>query len=117
MDPAAADEERQYGRVPRRLYWLYAKSCGLALTLCYFVGSFVWQVTRLLTDYWLVSAVESRHKKHQSPVPDARHVLELPVQLDDGTTTGYYLKIFLISSVVSIVAALLANILGQVRCV
>jgi len=51
--PAAADEERQYGRVPRRLYGRYARSCGLLLTAAYLVVSLAWQTARVATDYWL----------------------------------------------------------------
>lgn len=54
VDPAATEEERQYGRVPRRLYWLYIRSCGLWLALTYFLGSLAWQAARIATDYWLV---------------------------------------------------------------
>ena len=100
MDPTAADEERQYGRVPRRLYLVYARSCGLLLTLAYFFGSFAWQSARLFTDYWLV-IYQIEGQQHSDPSQDI------------SSSSSYYLVIYIGLSVASIGAALLTNILGQ----
>jgi len=99
VDPAAAEEERQYGRVPRRLYWLYARSCGLWLTLAYFVGSLGWQAARIATDYWLV----------------VRQIESVGSVTEDSSSNESYLLIYCLLSVASVVTALLTNILGQVN--
>lgn len=103
QDPAAADEERQYGRVPRRLYWLYGRSCGFFLTACFFVGSIGWQSARLGTDYFLVVyKIETRaHTNSTNPT-------------DEEDTGLNYLMIYTALSIASVVLALTANILGQV---
>ena len=104
-DPAAAaDEERQYGRIPRRLYWIYARACGLVLTLSYFCGSVGWQSARLATDYWLVVyQIENHDPSGNGTTMEAE---------EDGSSS-YYLGIYTLLSVVSVVAALMTNILGQ----
>jgi hypothetical protein len=94
--PAAPDEERQYGRVSRRLYWLYARSCGLFLTLSYLIGSCSWQTARLSTDYWL-----------------QRWTLVNQTDVNHNTPNDYHLTIYITLSVISIVIALLSNVLGQ----
>ena len=94
VDPAAADEQRQYGRVPRRLYWIYARSCGLALTLSYFIGSLGWQAARLATDYYLV-------------------VYQIQPLEASSDSSDHHLLIYSLLSVASVMAALLTNILGQ----
>lgn len=121
-DPAAVDEERQYGRIPRRLYWLYARACGLILTLSYFCGSIGWQSARLATDYWLVVyQIESHSTAVVLPLDDQQQQLDdqQPVavtdQQTDDNTSFYYLGIYTLLSVVSVVAALMTNILGQVK--
>lgn len=103
QDPAAADEERQYGRVPRRLYWLYARSCGFFLTICFFIGSVGWQSARLGTDYFLV-VYKIETSANQTSINNSNQ---------EGTGSNY-LMIYTALSVVSVILALTANILGQV---
>ena len=102
VDPAAADEQRQYGRVPRRLYWIYAQACGLALTLSYFIGSLGWQAARLATDYWLV-VYQIEAPQHHQPLQESVHVED----------SYYHLGVYSLLSLASVIAALLTNILGQ----
>lgn len=117
-DPAAVDEERQYGRIPRRLYWLYARACGLILTLSYFCGSIGWQCARLATDYWLVvyqiEAHDSSSSADNLPYED-QQPLEISDQTEKNSSSYFYLGIYVLLSVVSVVAALMTNILGQVK--
>jgi ABC-type multidrug transport system ATPase subunit len=115
-DPAAVDEERQYGRIPRRLYWLYARACGLILTLSYFCGSIGWQCARLATDYWLVVyQIETHHSSSTENVPNEdQQPLEISGQTQKNSSF-FYLGIYVLLSVVSVVAALMTNILGQVK--
>jgi len=112
-DPTAADEERQYGRVPRRLYLVYAQSCGLLLTLAYFIGSFAWQGARLFTDYWLVIyQIEDQQQQQQQQKQE--HPFALPNETQDfSKSANYYLVIYVGLSVASIATALLTNVLGQ----
>lgn len=124
--PAAPDEERQYGRIPRRLYWLYARACGLILTFCYFCGSIGWQSARLATDYWLVvyqienqdSLQANTSFDHQLQIMNVNAHSEIVIADGDQekeNDTFYYLSVYIILSVVSVVAALLTNLLGQVN--
>ena len=114
-DPAAVDEERQYGRIPRRLYWLYARACGLILTLSYFCGSIGWQCARLATDYWLVVYQIETHDS--SSTDSLQYEDQQPSEISDQTeksSSFFYLGIYVLLSVVSVIAALMTNILGQV---
>lgn len=114
-DPAVIDEERQYGRIPRRLYWLYARACGLILTLSYFSGSIGWQCARLATDYWLVVY---QIETHNSSSTDLRYDDQQPRKIIDQTQAGpsyVYLGVYVLLSIISVFTAIITNILGQVR--
>lgn len=85
---------------------MYAQSCGLLLTLAYFIGSFAWQGARLFTDYWLIYQIEGQQQQQQQqPV--------LPNETQDINNSTDYIVIYIGLSVASIVTALLTNILGQ----
>uniref|UniRef100_A0A0N8CA55 ATP-binding cassette sub-family C member n=1 Tax=Daphnia magna TaxID=35525 RepID=A0A0N8CA55_9CRUS len=111
-DPAAIDEERQYGRIPRRLYWIYARACGIFLTLSYFCGSIGWQSARLATDYWLVVyQIETHNSSSIDMMPNG---VQHPTTITEETGTSYfYLGIYVLLSIVSVMAAIMTNILGQ----
>ncbi|KFB49204.1 sulfonylurea receptor/ abc transporter [Anopheles sinensis] len=47
------DDERKYGRIPTRLYWLYLKSCGPKMVAVFFLSALAQQALKVYTDFWL----------------------------------------------------------------
>lgn len=52
------NEEREYGRIPKRVCLVYMKSCGTAVAIFYLLITLAWQITRVTTDFWLSSWTE-----------------------------------------------------------
>lgn len=48
-----SDEERKYGKIPARIYFLYAKACGNLTLVVFFMSTLLWQALRVYTDVWL----------------------------------------------------------------
>jgi hypothetical protein len=46
-------EEREYGKIPKRIYLEYLWACSLCVGAGYLVSAFGWQGLRVYTDYWL----------------------------------------------------------------
>uniref|UniRef100_A0A1B0GJ38 Uncharacterized protein n=1 Tax=Lutzomyia longipalpis TaxID=7200 RepID=A0A1B0GJ38_LUTLO len=49
------EEERKYGEIPLRIYWLYLKDCGLGVVVLFCLIALSWQTLRVITDVWLQS--------------------------------------------------------------
>ncbi|XP_050087692.1 ATP-binding cassette sub-family C member Sur isoform X2 [Anopheles aquasalis] len=47
------DDERKYGRIPTRTYWLYLQSCGLKMVATFFLSALAQQALKVYTDFWL----------------------------------------------------------------
>ncbi|XP_053672383.1 ATP-binding cassette sub-family C member Sur [Anopheles nili] len=47
------DDERKYGRIPARMYWLYLKSCGPRMVAVFFLSALAQQTLKVYTDFWL----------------------------------------------------------------
>lgn len=48
-----SDEERKYGKIPARIYFLYAKACGTFTLVVFFMSTLLWQALKVYTDVWL----------------------------------------------------------------
>jgi hypothetical protein len=48
-----SDEERKYGKIPARIYFLYMKACGISTLVVFFMSTLLWQALRVYTDVWL----------------------------------------------------------------
>jgi hypothetical protein len=46
-------EEREYGKISKRIYLEYLKACSVFVGTSYLVSAFGWQGLRIYTDYWL----------------------------------------------------------------
>jgi hypothetical protein len=83
--------------------------------LSYFCGSIGWQCARLATDYWLVVYQIETHDS--SSTDSLQYEDQQPSEISDQTeksSSYFYLGIYVLLSVVSVIAALMTNILGQV---
>lgn len=47
------DEDRKYGTIPKKIYLLYLKACGIPTLVVFFMSTFMWQALRVYTDVWL----------------------------------------------------------------
>ena len=48
-----SDEERKYGKIPARIYFLYLRACGMVTLVVFFMSTLLWQALRVYTDVWL----------------------------------------------------------------
>uniref|UniRef100_A0A1B6GIW2 Uncharacterized protein n=2 Tax=Cuerna arida TaxID=1464854 RepID=A0A1B6GIW2_9HEMI len=85
-----SQEEREYGEIERVIYLRYLRACGVMLGLGYLATTVSWQGLRVVTDYWLSLWTEDRHSQ-----------------------ALYYLTVYGVLSVASIVLSLITNGLGQ----
>jgi len=46
-------QEREYGKIPKRIYLQYLRACSVCFGATYLVSTFGWQGLRVYTDYWL----------------------------------------------------------------
>lgn len=82
--------------------------------MAYFLGSFGWQAARIATDYWLVA--KQIEAQQPNSAMESASLDSLVTESTDRDEAGYnYLGIYTLLSVISVVAALLTNILGQVH--
>lgn len=47
------DEEREYGKIPKKVYLEYFLSCGVFVGCLYLVSTIAWQFMKVYTDMWL----------------------------------------------------------------
>jgi hypothetical protein len=45
--------EREYGKIPKRIYLQYLRACSVCVGTTYLASTFGWQGLRVYTDYWL----------------------------------------------------------------
>ncbi|XP_054281763.1 ATP-binding cassette sub-family C member Sur-like [Macrosteles quadrilineatus] len=85
-----AREEREYGQIQRRIYLSYLQACGALAGATYLLATVSWQGLRVGTDYWLSKWTEESSSKML-----------------------YYLVVYGVLSVASILLSLATNGLGQ----
>lgn len=87
-----SDEERKYGEIPRDIYQLYLKSCGIKFVCIFFFSALGWQLLRVYTDVWLQNWTN-----------------------EDNQTSDvkYYFKVYSILSVICLVLAVITTPSGQ----
>uniref|UniRef100_A0A1B6CN95 Uncharacterized protein n=1 Tax=Clastoptera arizonana TaxID=38151 RepID=A0A1B6CN95_9HEMI len=89
-----AQEEREYGKIQRRVYTIYLQACSVVLGLTYVMLAITWQGLRVYTDFWLSKWTDDSSKHSNSE-------------------TLKYLSIYGALSIASILLSLLSNGLGQ----
>lgn len=85
-----SDEERIYGEIPRDIYQLYLKSCGIKFICIFFLSALGWQLLRVYTDVWLQNWTN-----------------------EETTDVKYYFKVYTILSVISLLMAVITTPSGQ----
>jgi hypothetical protein len=64
-DELGLEEEREYGKVARKVYFSYLKASGTILGCSYLISAVAWQICRVLTDFWLSEWTGSSEKQTQ----------------------------------------------------
>ncbi|XP_067013510.2 ATP-binding cassette sub-family C member Sur, partial [Anabrus simplex] len=95
-----SDEEREYGKIPKKIYLEYLQACGLAAGGSYLLLAISWQGLRVYTDYWLNEWTAGSNSTAHGQVMERHKMLE-------------YFTIYAILSVISIVLSLSSNGIGQ----
>nr|CAD7459032.1 unnamed protein product [Timema tahoe] len=107
-----SEEEREYGKIPKRIYLDYLCACGVVAGVSYLLSAVLWQGLRVYTDYWLsqwthhsnATAVDHREHRHEDEV-DEREGHKI--------LTVLYFSVYASLSVASIILSLLSNGIGQ----
>ncbi|XP_053666960.1 ATP-binding cassette sub-family C member Sur [Anopheles marshallii] len=70
------DDERKYGRIPTRMYWLYLVSCGPRMVAIFFLSALAQQALKVYTDFWL--------QEWTDRAPSAVSTAAVPANIADG---------------------------------
>nr|CAD7432255.1 unnamed protein product [Timema monikensis] len=97
-----SEEEREYGKIPKRIYLDYLCACGVVAGVSYLLSAVLWQGLRVYTDYWL-----SQWTHHSNATAVDHH--EHPRQDE----TVLYFSVYASLSAASIILSLLSNGIGQ----
>jgi hypothetical protein len=81
-------EERQYGKIPKRIYLEYLQACSVCVGTSYLVSAFCWQGLRVYTDYWLNQWTNSGNKTGENSTTS--HTLEYEVRKEPITDHTYF---------------------------
>lgn len=95
----ASDEEREYGKIPKKLYIEYLKACGIIVGGSYLILTFSWQGLRIYTDYWLSEWSEQADSSTDN--------------FEQQASIAHYFQIYAGLSILSIVLSLSSNAIGQ----
>ncbi|XP_050078932.1 ATP-binding cassette sub-family C member Sur [Anopheles maculipalpis] len=63
------DDERKYGRIPTRMYWLYLISCGPRMVAIFFLSALAQQALKVYTDFWLQEWTDQTSTVSSNSVP------------------------------------------------
>ncbi|KAJ9596446.1 hypothetical protein L9F63_012530, partial [Diploptera punctata] len=98
------EEEREYGKIPKRIYLEYLWACSACVGMSYLLSAIAWQGLRVYTDYWLNRWTESENKTVTAE--------QRKPHIQDSNMT-FYLMVYGVLSLASIVLSLLSNGIGQ----
>jgi ABC-type multidrug transport system fused ATPase/permease subunit len=93
--------EREYGKIPKRIYLQYLRACSVCVGATYLASTFGWQGLRVYTDYWLNQWTNSGNTGSNSVL----HVWDYEMK--------YYLLVYGALSVASLLLSLLSSGVGQ----
>ncbi|XP_053691966.1 ATP-binding cassette sub-family C member Sur [Sabethes cyaneus] len=96
------DEERKYGTIPARIYWLYLKASGPHVAAIFLVSALVQQCLRAYTDFWLQNWTEGTQSHRLPPEDDA-----------DPLDITYNFRIYALLSATCILLATISFPTGQ----
>ncbi|CAB3372321.1 Hypothetical predicted protein [Cloeon dipterum] len=97
-DDVTLEEEREYGKVARKVYLSYLKASGTILGCSYLISAVAWQICRVMTDYWLSEWTGSSDKS----------------RVLDADQMQYYMLVYSGLSILSVLLSVGCNVLGQV---
>ncbi|XP_069691069.1 ATP-binding cassette sub-family C member Sur isoform X2 [Periplaneta americana] len=98
-----SEEEREYGKIPKRIYLEYLWACSTCIGTTYLVSAIAWQGLRVYTDYWLNQWTDS----------GGRVTSNTTTPYTSETEVTNYLLVYGILSLASIMLSLSSNGIGQ----
>lgn len=96
-------EEREYGKIPKRIYLEYLRACSVWVGTSYLVSAFGWQGLRVYTDYWLNQWTNSGNRTRADSAVSRTPEYEMT----------YYLLVYGALSVASVLLSFSSNSIGQ----
>ncbi|KAG8232068.1 hypothetical protein J437_LFUL011614 [Ladona fulva] len=109
----AASEEREYGKIPRMTYFHYLYASGPLIGAMYLASTFAWQALRVYTDFWLSEWTEvGEEKAGLNATVSHHHSLKSEVS-NQQEEMMYYLAVYAMLSLGSILLSLASNGIGQ----
>lgn len=96
----SSQEEREYGKIPMRVYLSYIEACGKVISSLYLYSAIGYEIVRVLTNLWLSqwSDAANQVKDDQDKYNEAM---------------AYYFNIYVILSVATVIVSLSSNLLGK----
>ncbi|XP_075219902.1 sulfonylurea receptor isoform X2 [Lycorma delicatula] len=91
-------EEREYGKISHIVYSTYINCCGITLSIMYLATTILWQLIRIMTDFWLSKWSSSRSNNASDK---------------NGQAGLFYLLVYAGLSILSVILSLISNCLGQ----
>ncbi|ETN61558.1 hypothetical protein AND_006763 [Anopheles darlingi] len=117
------DDERKYGRIPTRTYWLYLQSCGLKMVATFFLSALAQQALKVYTDFWLQEWTERGSSWNDADVMPTTtttttttsnsSAADTPVPSRSAINVQHYFQIYAALSAVCIVLAAISVPAGQ----
>ncbi|XP_035779207.1 ATP-binding cassette sub-family C member Sur-like isoform X2 [Anopheles albimanus] len=114
------DDERKYGRIPTRTYWLYLQSCGLKMVATFFLSALAQQALKVYTDFWLQEWTERGSSWNDADVMPTTTMTTRNSSADDASVPSrsainvqHYFQIYAALSAVCIVLAAISVPAGQ----
>ncbi|XP_052864194.1 ATP-binding cassette sub-family C member Sur [Anopheles cruzii] len=104
------DDERKYGRIPTRTYWLYLQSCGLKTVATFFLSALAQQALKVYTDFWLQEWTERAPRTPGTNSSDTEAPLPAQPMASD---VQHHFHIYAALSAVCIVLAAISVPAGQ----
>lgn len=96
----SSQDEREYGKIPLRVYLSYITSCGKVVSGLYLYSAIGYEVVRVYTNFWLSKWSDTvyQHKDDQEKYNEIM---------------SYYFSVYVILSVATVVVSLSCNLLGK----
>lgn len=96
----SSQDEREYGKIPLRVYLSYITACGKVVSGLYLYSAVGYEVVRVCTNFWLSKWSDTAYQ-----YKDDQHKYD--------EIMGYYFNIYVLLSLTTVIVSLSCNLLGK----
>ncbi|ODN02369.1 ATP-binding cassette sub-family C member 8 [Orchesella cincta] len=96
----SSQDEREYGKIPLRVYLSYITACGKLVSSLYLYSAIGYEVVRVYTNFWLSKWSDTVHQYKD----DQEKYEEI---------MSHYFNIYVILSIATVIVSLSCNLLGK----